>query len=314
MTTIGTWWMWIGFVAFILLMLGLDLYAFGGRRAHRVSTREALAWSSLWIILALSFNMLLWIYLHDTAGPAIANARSLEFFTGYLLEKSLSIDNMFIFLMIFNFFAVPIEYQRRVLVYGVLGAIILRTIVILFGSWLLKEFHWILYFFGGFLIFTGIKMLIFANKESDLNDNYLLNWMRKHLPLTKGFVKEKFLVLQGGKWIFTPLFLVLILIEFSDLIFAVDSVPAVFAITNDPFIVWTSNIFAILGLRALFFLLSNMANQFHLLKYGLAVILTFIGFKMLIMDIYHIPIGVALLVVGIILAISVFGSLYTRRA
>ncbi|MBY0544675.1 MAG: TerC family protein, partial [Gammaproteobacteria bacterium] len=299
-------------LAFILFMLGLDLYAFGAGRAHRVSTREALAWSSLWIVLALSFNMLLWVYLHDTAGTAIADARSLEFFTGYLLEKSLSVDNMFIFLMIFNFFAVPVEYQRRVLVFGVLGAIVLRTIVILFGSWLLREFHWILYFFGIFLVFTGIKMLVFANKEADLNDNYLLNWLKKHLPLTKEFVKEKFIVFQEGKWIFTPLFLVLVLIEVSDLIFAVDSVPAVFAVTSDPFIVWTSNIFAILGLRALFFLLSNMADRFHLLKYGLAVILAFIGLKMLIVDIYPIPISIALLFVGIVLTLSVVGSLYIK--
>ncbi|MFN7096284.1 MAG: TerC family protein [Gammaproteobacteria bacterium] len=312
MTTVGTWWMWGGFLIFILFMIWLDLYALGGKRVHRVSLKEAASWSALWIILALFFNYLLWIYLRHTHTAAFADARALEFFTGYLLEKSLSVDNMFVFLMIFTYFNVPPEYQRRVLIYGVLGAIILRTIVILFGSLLITEFHWVLYIFGAFLVFTGIKMLVFAEKENDLSENVLLNWLKRHLPLTKDYEKEKFIVKQGIKWFFTPLFLVLILIEVSDLIFAVDSIPAIFAVTTDPFIVWTSNIFAILGLRALFFLLADMADRFHLLKYGLAIILTFIGVKMLLMDIYKIPIAVALIVVAIILALSMFASLITK--
>lgn len=309
MTTIATWWMWGGFLAFILFMIGLDLFAFGGRKAHRVSLKEAAMWSIIWISLALFFNYLLWIYLKHAATPAIADARALEFFTGYLLEKSLSVDNMFVFLMIFSFFNVPREYQHRVLIYGVLGAIVLRTIVILFGSLLLNDFHWILYLFGAFLIFTGIKMFIFAEKKNDLSNNVLLNWLKRHLPLTKGYEKEYFMVTINKKRVFTPLFLVLILIEVSDLIFAVDSVPAVFAVTSDPFIVWTSNIFAILGLRALFFLLADVADRFHFLKYGLALVLCFIGAKMLLMDIYKIPITLALIVVAIILALSICASL-----
>lgn len=310
--TIGTWWMWVGFLSFILLVLYLDLYAFNGRKAHTVSMREAAAWSAIWVALSLGFNGLLWLYLNHTATLAIANARSLEFFTGYLLEKSLSVDNMFVFLMIFNFFAIPTQYQRRVLVYGVLGAILLRTLVILFGSWLLEDFHWVLYLFGGFLVMTGVKMLVFAEKKTDLNNNILLNWLKRHLPVTKELVGDRFIVLREAKRFVTPLFLVLILVEVSDLIFAVDSVPAVFAITTDPFIVWTSNIFAILGLRALFFLLSNLADRCHLLKYGLAVILSFIGVKMLLMDIYPIPIGFALLVVALILALSIVASLLIK--
>lgn len=310
--TIGEWWMWLGFLGFILLVLALDLYVFNGRKAQAVSMKKAAAWSVIWVILSLSFNGLLWLYLNHTATPAIADARSLEFFTGYLLEKSLSVDNMFVFLMIFNFFAVPPEYQRRVLIYGVLGAILLRTIVILFGSWLLEEFHWILYLFGAFLLLTGIKMILFAEKKADLNENMLLKWLRKCLPVTNEFVKDKFIVIKDAKRFVTPLFLVLILVEVADLVFAVDSVPAVFAITTDPFIVWTSNIFAILGLRALFFLLANLADRFHLLKFGLAIILAFIGAKMLLMDIYPISIGLALLIVTVVLAVSMIGSLLIK--
>ncbi|NNM59689.1 MAG: TerC family protein [Legionellales bacterium] len=304
--------MWLGFLGFILLVLALDLYVFNGRKAQAVSMKKAAAWSVIWVILSLSFNGLLWLYLNHTATPAIADARSLEFFTGYLLEKSLSVDNMFVFLMIFNFFAVPPEYQRRVLIYGVLGAILLRTIVILFGSWLLEEFHWILYLFGAFLLLTGIKMILFAEKKADLNENMLLKWLRKCLPVTNEFVKDKFIVIKDAKRFVTPLFLVLILVEVADLVFAVDSVPAVFAITTDPFIVWTSNIFAILGLRALFFLLANLADRFHLLKFGLAIILAFIGAKMLLMDIYPISIGLALLIVTVVLAVSMIGSLLIK--
>ena len=312
MLTIGTWWMWSGFVVFIIGMLSLDLYVFGGRRAHKVSHKEALSWTLLWFGLALFFNYLLWIYLRQHVPETVANARALEFFTGYLLEKALSVDNMFVFLMIFSYFKIPSEYQRRVLVYGVIGAIVLRTIVILFGSLLLNKFHWILYLFGAFLVFTGVKMVIFAEKENDLNDNALLKGLKRYLPITQHAHQERFMVKENNTWFFTPLFLVLILVEFSDLVFAIDSVPAVFAVTNDPFIVWTSNIFAILGLRALYFLLADMADRFHLLKYGLAIILCFIGLKMLLENIYPIPIGVALLIVGLILGLSVMASLIRR--
>lgn len=312
MITVGTWWMWLGFLIFILFMIGLDLFAFGGRKAHKVSIKEALSWTLTWICLALLFNLLFWIYLRHHYPIAIANAHGLEFLTGYLLEKSLSVDNMFVFLMIFTYFKVPNTYQHRVLIYGVLGAIILRTIVIIFGSWLIKEFHWVLYLFGAFLIFTGIKMLLVAETGKDLENNFLLKWLRRHLPLTENYVDDKFIVKRAAKYFFTPLFLVVIFIEISDLVFAVDSVPAIFAITTDPFIVWTSNIFAILGLRALFFLLADMADRFHLLKFGLAFILCFIGIKMCLLDIYKIPISIALSVVGCILLLSIVASLMIK--
>lgn len=313
MSTVGTPWMWGGFILFVLFMLGLDLFGLGGRKAHKVSYKEALSWTLLWFGLALFFNYLLWFYLRHHLPLEQANARSLEFFTGYLLEKALSVDNMFVFLLIFSFFKVPVEYQRRVLVYGVLGAIILRTVVILTGSVLLTRFHWILYLFGAFLVFTGIKMVIFAERENDLKDNRLLALLKRYLPVTSDYRQEKFIVKENKTWSFTPLFLVLILVEVSDLIFAVDSVPAIFAVTQDPFIVWTSNIFAILGLRALYFLLADMADRFHLLKYGLAIILCFIGVKMLLAEVYHIPIGIALLVVGLILILAIIASLVHKR-
>ena len=311
--SVGTPALWAGFVLFILAMLALDLFLLGGRQAHRVAVREALAWSVLWLSLALVFCGLLWWYLDTTVGREVANAKAAAFLTGYLIEKSLSVDNIFVFLMIFSHFAVPPEYQRRVLLYGVLGAIVMRAIMILLGVWLVSRFHWVLYLFGAFLVVTGIKMLIFAEHEPDLDKNPVLRWLRRHLPITERYHGERFVVVQEGARWFTPLFVVLVLIETSDLIFAVDSIPAIFAITTDPFIVFTSNIFAILGLRALYFLLADMAERFHLLKYGLALVLVLVGAKMLLADFYKVPVGIALGVVALIIASSVFASLAATR-
>ena len=313
LVSIGTPLLWLGFIGFVLVMLALDLFVLGGKAAHKVSVKEALAWSVAWFTLALVFNGLLWWWLDGTAGREVANAKALEFFTGYLIEKALSVDNVFVFLMIFGFFAVPPEYQRRVLIYGVLGAIVMRAVMILGGAWLVTQFHWVLYLFGLFLAITGLKMLIFADKAADLEKNPVLKWMRRHLRITPGFHGERFTLTKDGVRWFTPLFLVLILIETSDVIFAVDSIPAIFAITTDPFIVFTSNIFAILGLRALYFLLADMADRFHLLKYGLALVLVFVGVKMLVADFYKVPIGIALGVVAIILLSSVAASLAATR-
>ena len=304
---------WAGFVAFVLAMLALDLFVLGGRTAHRVSAREAGSWTAVWVSLALAFNGILWWWLDGTAGREMANAKALEFLTGYLIELSLSVDNVFVFIMLFSFFSVPEEYQRRVLLYGVLGAIVMRAVMILAGTALVAQFHWILYVFGAFLVFTGIKMLVFANKKPDLASNPALVWMRRHLRVTDEYHGEQFTVVKDGVRWYTPLFLVLILIEISDLIFAVDSIPAIFAVTTDPFIVFTSNIFAILGLRAMFFLLADLNTRFHLLKYGLALVLVFVGVKMLIAGVYKVPIGLALGIVALILGASVTTSLIATR-
>ena len=304
---------WAGFIAFVLAMLALDLFVLGGGKSHKVSAREALGWTGVWVTLSLSFCALLWGWLDGVAGREVANAKALEFLTGYLIELSLSVDNIFVFIMIFGYFAVPAEYQRRVLVYGVLGAIVMRATMILAGAWLVQQFHWVLYLFGAFLVITGFKMLIFAEAESNLANNPILKWMRKHLRITHEYHAERFtVVINGARW-FTPLFLVLMLIETSDVIFAVDSIPAIFAVTTDPFIVFTSNIFAIMGLRSLYFLLADMNERFHLLKYGLAMVLVFVGAKMLVVDFYKVPIGLALGIVALILSSSVAASLYATR-
>ena len=304
---------WAGFILFVVAMLALDLFVLGGRNAHRVSAREALGWTGVWVTLSLSFAGLLWWWLDGTLGREVANAKTLEFLTGYVIEMSLSVDNIFVFIMIFSYFAVPPEYQRRVLIYGVLGAIVMRATMILAGAWLVQQFHWILYLFGAFLVLTGFKMLIFAEAESNLADNPVLKWMRGHLRITHEYHGEKFTLMKDGVRWFTPLFMVLILIETSDVIFAVDSIPAIFAITTDPFIVFTSNIFAIMGLRSLYFLLADMNDRFHLLKYGLAMVLMFVGIKMLIVDFYKVPIGLALGIVAVILTSSVVASLMATR-
>ena len=310
---IGEPWMWAAFVGFVLVMLAVDLFLVGGNRAHKVGFREAAAWSLVWFALAMLFNLGLWWLLKGEYGSDVADVKAMEFLTGYLIEKSLAVDNIFVFLMIFTFFAVPAEVQRRVLIYGVIGAIVMRAIMILAGAWLVQEFHWILYLFGAFLVATGIKMLLFANAEPDLNKNPVLHWVKRHLRLTPDYRGEKFWVRENGVRMFTPLFLVLVMIELSDLVFAVDSIPAIFAITTDPFIVFTSNIFAILGLRAMYFMLAGLADRFHLLKYGLALVLVFVGTKMLIVDFYKIPVGLSLGIVGLIIATFMFASLWVTR-
>mgnify|MGYP001272587527 CR=1 FL=1 len=310
--TIGTWWMWAGFFVFVVLMIAADLLLLGGGRTHRVSVREALGWSLVWIALALAFNALLWWYLDGTVGRDIANDKATEFFTGYLIEKSLAVDNIFVWLMLFGYFAVPPEFQRRVLLYGVLGAIVMRTVMILVGAWLIAQFHGILYLFGAFLLATGAKMLWFADHQPDLEKNPVLKWMRGHMKITEQLEGERFFVLREGVRYATPLFLVLVLVEVTDLIFAVDSIPAIFAITEDPFIVLTSNVFAILGLRAMYFLLADFASRFSLLKVGLALVLMFIGAKMLVVEFVKIPVAWSLGVVAAILAVSVIASLLRK--
>ena len=259
--------------------------------------------------MASTFGALLWWHLDGAVGREIANRKALEFFTGYLIEQALSVDNMFVFVMIFTYFAVPPELQRRVLLYGVLGAIAMRAVMILGGVWLVSEFAWVLYVFGLFLVVTGIKMLVMADQKPDLDQNPLLRWLRGHMRITPGFHGQAFFVHINGLRYATPMFLVLVMIEASDLVFAVDSIPAIFAVTTDPFIVFTSNIFAVMGLRALYFLLADMAERFHLLKYGLALVLIYIGGKMLAMPWFHMPVQWSLSIVGSIILMSVVLSL-----
>ena len=317
METIGTWWMWAGFFAIVLVMLAIDLFVVGGSKQHRVSFKEAATWSGIWVGVSFLFAGALWWYLDHSAGREIANTKTIEYITGYLIEKSLAIDNVFVWLMLFSFFAVPLELQKRVLVLGVLGAIVMRTIMIFAGVWLIAKFHWILYVFGAFLLITGIKMWWFADEKPDLENNPVIRWIRQHMKVTDELHGERFFVMreEAGKLVryATPLFLVLILVEFTDLIFAVDSIPAIFAITTDPFIVLTSNIFAILGLRAMYFLLADMADRFSLLKYGLAMVLMFIGVKMLLIDIFKIPVVFSLGVVAAIIATSIILSLRKEK-
>ena len=302
--------MWTAFAAVVGAMLLIDLFAFGGGKQHRVSLKEAAGWSLAWVTVAMLFAAGLWWYLDGTLGRALANEQATAFVTGYLVEKSLAVDNVFVWMMIFSFFAVPLELQRRVLLYGIVGAIVLRTIMIFAGSWLINEFHWLLYVFGAFLIVTGIKMAWFSEHDPDLEKNPLIRWIRNHYPVTEKLEGERFFVMRDGVRMMTPLFLALVLVEISDVIFAVDSIPAIFAITTDPFIVLTSNLFAILGLRAMYFLLADLGDRFELLKYGLAAILVFIGTKMLIVEWVKIPVLVSLAVVGTILAIAVVASLW----
>ena len=311
--SIATGPMWAAFVGFVLLMLALDLFVFGGNKAHKVSVKEAGIWSLVWVSLAMLFTGGLWWYLKGTAGPEIADQKALEFLSGYLIEKALSVDNVFVFLLIFTAFQVPQQYQRRVLIYGVLGAIVMRAIMISAGAWVVSEFSWVLYLFGAFLLYTGIRMLVAVDQEPDVANNPVLRFARKHLKVAEDDHGEKFFVSKGGVRYVTPLFLVLILIEVTDLVFAVDSIPAIFAITTDPFIVFTSNMFAILGLRALYFLLVDVADRFHLLKYGLAMVLTFIGTKMLIMPWYHVPVQASLAVVAVLIAGSCIASLFIKQ-
>ena len=296
---------WLGFNLFVLAMLALDLGVFN-RKAHVVTLREAGAWTALWVTLALAFN----VGLYVVAGPQAG----LEFLTGYLIEYSLSVDNIFVFVLIFSAFAVPPKYQHRVLFWGILGALLMRGTMIALGVVLINRFHWIIYGFGAFLVFAGVRMF-FSNEEDtvDLENNTVLRLVRRLVPVTDGYREQRFVVREAGRRMVTPLFLVLVLIEVTDVIFAVDSIPAIFAITQDPFIVYTSNIFAILGLRSLYFLLAGIIDRFVYLRYGLAVVLTFVGVKMLLVDVFHIPTIVSLGVIVGTLAVSIIASLLSSR-
>ena len=298
MNTVAPDWLWAFFIVSVLVALFVDFVVLKKQGAHEVTVPEAVKWSIIWVLLSLAFNALFWWALRTHDDPAVAaeaNTRALEFLTGYLIEKSLAVDNIFVFLMIFTYFAVPPAYQKRVLMIGIVGAIVLRTVMILVGGLLIAKFHWVLYVFGAFLLLTGIKMWWAAGKEQSLDDNPALKLLRRVMPVSKDFDGEQFWTVENGKRIATPLLMVVALV----------------GITDDPFIVLTSNIFAILGLRAMFFLLAAMAAKFHLLSYGLAVILVFIGTKMLLIDVYKIPVLVSLGVVVGILAITMVWSART---
>ncbi|WP_338560614.1 TerC family protein [Erwinia sp. E_sp_B04_7] len=306
MHSVGTPLLWGSFAVIVVIMLAIDLFLQGRRGSQTMSMKQAALWSLLWVTLSLLFAAGFWWYLDGNISREVANTQTLAFLTGYVLEKALAVDNVFVWLMLFSYFSVPPAIQRRVLIYGILGAFVLRTMMIFAGSWLVSEFSWILYIFGAFLIFTGIKMGMEGSSDEagSIGDKPMVRWLRGHLRMTETMEGEKFFVRRNGILFATPLLLVLIMVELSDVIFAVDSIPAIFAVTTDPFIVLTSNLFAILGLRAMYFLLANVAERFHMLKYGLAVVLVFIGVKMLIVDFYHIPVSISLATVGSILGIT----------
>ncbi len=294
-------WLWIGFNAFVLVMLALDLGVFH-RKSHVVSFREAIAWTVAWVTLALLFALGIWNY----AGAQ----KALEFTTGYLIEYSLSVDNIFVFALLFSYFAVPPQFQHRVLFWGILGALVLRAIMIIAGTVLITKFAWIVYVFGAFLVLTGIKMIVKREEQIHPERNPIVKWFKKLMPVTSGYREDKFFVRENGVRMATPLFVVLLLVEVSDVIFAVDSIPAIFAVTTDPFIVYTSNVFAILGLRSLYFALAGVMNKFHYLKIGLGMVLTFVGVKMLLAHTaWKIDTLVSLGVIVLILAGSVVLSL-----
>ena len=293
-------WLWAGFNLFVLAMLAIDLGVFH-RQAHAVSLREASVWSAIWIALALLFNLGVWKFLGPQPG--------VEFLTGYLIEKSLSIDNIFVIALLFAYFKVPDEYQHRVLFWGILGALVMRAAFILAGAALLDRFHWIIYLFGAFLILTGIKMAFTPEHGLEPEKNPVVRLVRRIMPVTADFRGPSFFVREGGRLAATPLFLVLVMVEFTDLVFAVDSIPAIFAITRDPFLVYTSNVFAILGLRSLYFLLAGVMHKFEYLKLGLAAILVFVGAKMALVDWIKIPAGISLGVIAAILGIAIAASL-----
>ena len=299
MDTIGSPWLWGGFAAFVISMLALDLGVFH-RHAHAVSVREAAAWSGVWISLAVIFNIVVWLWL--------VQAKALEFTTGYLIEEALSVDNIFVFLVLFTFFGVPPAYQHRVLFWGILGAIVMRAVFIFAGAALLAAFHWIIYVFGAVLVVTGIKLFVQRDEHVNPERNLALRLFRRFVPSVPEYHGQRFTVVERGRRYATPLLAVLVAVEATDVIFAVDSIPAVFAVTRDPFIVYTSNIFAILGLRAMYFLLAGVMDRFRYLKPGLAMVLVFVGAKMLVAELYKIPIGVSLGVVASILAGSVLVS------
>ena len=315
--TTATPMMWALFGGFVLLALLVDFYALNRQGAHTVSMREAGIWSAIWVAVSMAFMGWLWWYLGGTSADAaradLAIDKSFEFITGYLVEKALAVDNIFVFLMVFTFFGVPPQYQKRVLMIGILVALVLRAAMIFVGAWLIEQFHWVLYVFGAFLVFTGIKMWWAAGQEPDLANNPVLRWINRRMKVAPELDGEHLFTHVDGVKMATPLLVVVLLIGVVDIIFAVDSIPAIFAITTDPFIVLTSNVFAILGLRAMYFLLAGMHERFHLLSYGLAVVLVLIGIKMLLIDVYKIPIGWSLGMTIAVLAASVFLSLRMPR-
>jgi tellurite resistance protein TerC len=294
--------LWAGFIVFVLAMLAIDLGVFH-KKAHEVSLKEAAAWSAVWVALAITFNIGVYVWF----GPV----RALEFTTGYLIEKALAVDNIFVFVVIFTAFAIPAVYQHRVLFWGVLGALIMRAAFILAGGAFLQRFHWAIYVFGAILAVTGVKLLLQRNQEIHPERNPIVKVFQKLFPVTHELEGDRFTVLRGGRRYVTPLLLALVAVEVTDLIFAVDSIPAIFAITSDPFIVFTSNIFAILGLRSLYFLLAGVITRFVYLKVGLAMVLIFVGAKMLLMDIYKVPIAASLAIIAGILGLSVVASMLT---
>jgi tellurite resistance protein TerC len=309
MITVGTPMMWTLFAAFVLVALLVDFFAMEKQGAHTVTMKEAATWSLVWIGVSFVFVGWLWWYLGGLDGSPVADTKALEFITGYLVEKALAVDNIFVFLMVFTYFAVPAEYQKRVLMFGILGALVLRAIMILVGAWLIAHFHWILYLFGAFLVFTGIKMWWATGQEPDLEANPALKFIRRRMRITSDYDGEKFFTMRDGARVATPLFVVIVLIGIVDIVFAVDSIPAIFAITMDPFMVLTSNVFAILGLRAMYFMLAGMHERFHLLSYGLAIVLVFIGMKMLLIDVYKIPVAWSLGFTVVVLAATMLLSL-----
>ncbi|NKI72967.1 TerC family protein [Dickeya sp. CFBP 2040] len=313
MVTIGTPLLWSSFAIIVVIMLAIDLFYQGKKGSTVMTFKQAAVWSLVWVSLSILFNIGFWWYLSSTVGREVADTQALAFFTGYLIEKALAVDNVFVWLMLFSYFAIPAQYQRRVLVYGVLGAIVLRTIMVFAGSWLVSQFQWLLYLFGAFLLLTGIKMALAKEDDAAIGEKPVVRWLRGHLRMTDTLQGDRFFIRQNGLLYATPLFLVLVMVEISDVIFAVDSIPAIFAVTTDPFIVLTSNLFAILGLRAMYFLLAGVAQKFSMLKYGLAVILIFIGIKMMLIDLFHIPVAMSLSVVAVILLVTILINLWVNR-
>ena len=308
MDTIAPLWLWGAFALIVIVSLFVDFVVLRRQGAHEVQVGEALRWTLVWVALSLAFNGLLWWAVQREHGSAAADAKALAFLTGYLIEKSLAVDNIFVFLLIFTHMAVPAAQQKRVLMIGIVGAIVLRTVMILVGAWMVQQMHWLLLVFGAFLVITGIKMWRSAGEPADLSDNAVLRQLRRWMPVTDTMHGDKLWIVQAGRRVATPLLLVVVLVGVTDVIFAVDSIPAIFAITTDPFIVLTSNILAILGLRAMYFLLAAMAERFHLLSHALAVILVFIGCKMLLVDVMPIPVWVSLTVVASVLALALLAS------
>lgn len=298
--TIGTPTLWVSFTLFVLALLAIDLGVFH-RQAHAISLREAFLWSMVWIGLALLFNVGVYVWF--------GAERGLEFLTGYLIEKALSVDNIFVFAVLFSYFAVPAAYQHRVLFWGILGALVMRAVFIVTGAALLQQFHWVMYVFGGFLVLTGIKLFLQQDAEIHPERNPLFRLFTRLVPAVPDYHGAHFFIVKAGRWYATPLLLVLASVEVTDVIFAVDSIPAIFAVTSDPFIVYTSNIFAILGLRALYFLLAGVMDRFHYLRIGLALVLVFVGSKMLITDVYKVPIAVSLTVVAALIGAAIAASL-----